>query len=102
METCVGRRACRVVFTVFLLVLNTVIAETYSPDTDTDNPLITETFLTRTNGLKQTSSWQGREATSTAVDLTSELGDMTDIPASVSITGEREGKIWNHCDAQKC
>ncbi|KAK2904807.1 hypothetical protein QQF64_032935 [Cirrhinus molitorella] len=91
METCVERRAYRVVFTVFLLVLNTVIAETFSTDTDTDNPLSTETFLTRTTGSKQTSSWPGREATATAVNLSSGLGEMTDIPASVSITGERKG-----------
>uniref|UniRef100_A0A673HQC5 Protein HEG-like n=1 Tax=Sinocyclocheilus rhinocerous TaxID=307959 RepID=A0A673HQC5_9TELE len=91
METCVERRACRVVFTVFLLVLNTVIAQTFSPDADTDNPLSTDTFFTRTTGVKQTSSWPGRKATTTAVDLSSGLGEMTDIPASVSITGAREG-----------
>uniref|UniRef100_A0A671KGH3 Protein HEG-like n=1 Tax=Sinocyclocheilus anshuiensis TaxID=1608454 RepID=A0A671KGH3_9TELE len=91
METCVARRAYRVVFMVFLLVLNTVIAETFSPDTDTDNLLSTETFFIRTTGLKQTSSWPGREATATAVDLSSGLGDMTDIPAGVSITRAREG-----------
>ncbi|XP_016305464.1 protein HEG-like [Sinocyclocheilus anshuiensis] len=92
METCVERRACRVVFTVFLLVLNTVIAETFSPDADTDNPLSTETFFTRTTGVKQTSSGPGRKATTTAVDLSSGLGEMTDIPASMSITGAREEK----------
>uniref|UniRef100_A0A9J7ZVR8 Heart development protein with EGF-like domains 1 n=1 Tax=Cyprinus carpio carpio TaxID=630221 RepID=A0A9J7ZVR8_CYPCA len=93
METCVARRACRVVFTVFLLVLNTVIAETFSPDADTDNPLsnVTETFFTRTTGVKQTSSWPGRETTATAVDQSSVPGEMTDIPASVSTTGAREG-----------
>uniref|UniRef100_A0A8C2E6G0 Heart development protein with EGF-like domains 1 n=1 Tax=Cyprinus carpio TaxID=7962 RepID=A0A8C2E6G0_CYPCA len=91
METCAARRAYRVVFTVFLLVLNTVIAETFSPDTDTDNPLsnVTETFFIRTTGLKQTSSWPGREATATAVS--SGLEEKTDITASVSITGAREG-----------
>ncbi|XP_059356380.1 protein HEG-like isoform X2 [Carassius carassius] len=94
METCVERRACRVVFTVFLLVLDTVIAETFSPHADTDNPLsnVTETFFTQT-GVKQTSSWPGREATATAVDLSSGLNEMTDIPASVSTTGAREGHL---------
>ncbi|XP_052421115.1 protein HEG isoform X1 [Carassius gibelio] len=94
METCVERRACRVVLTVFLLVLNTVIAETFSPYADTDNPLskVTETFFTRT-GLKQTSSWPGREATATAVDLSTGLDEMTDIPVSVSTTGAREGHL---------
>ncbi len=103
METCVERRAYRVVFTVFLLVLNTVIAETLSPEADTDNPLsnVTETFFTRTTGVKQT-SWPEREATATAVDLSSGPGEMTDIPASVSITGAREGKTSMRCDAQKC
>lgn len=91
METCVARSAHRVVFTVFMLVLNTVIAETFSTDTDTDNPLSTETYFTRTTGLKQTSPWPGREATATAVDLPSGPGEMTDIPASVSITGTRAG-----------
>lgn len=98
METCVARSAHRVVFTVFMLVLNTVIAETFSTDTDTDNPLSTETFFTRTTDLKQTSSWPGREATATAVDLSSGTGEMTDIPASVSITGKRAGetstRLW--------
>lgn len=92
METCVARSAHRVVFTVFMLVLNTVITETFSTDTNTDNPLSTETFFTRTTGLKQTSSWPGREATATAVDLSSGPGEMTDIPASVSITGTRAGE----------
>ncbi|XP_077072661.1 protein HEG [Siphateles boraxobius] len=91
METCVARSARLVVFTVFLLVLNTVIAETLSTDTDTDNPLSTETYFTRASGLKQTSPWPGREATTTAVDLPSGPGEMTDIPASVSITGTRAG-----------
>lgn len=104
METCAARRAYRVVFTVFLLVLNTVIAETFSPDADTDNPLsnVTETFFTRTTGVKQTSSWPGRETTATAVDQSSVPGEMTDIPASVSTTGAREGKTSVRCDAQKC
>ncbi|XP_043104509.1 protein HEG [Puntigrus tetrazona] len=91
METCVERRARRVVFTVFLLVLNPVIAETFFTDADTDNPLSTETFFTRATGVKQASSRPGREATSTAGDLSSGLGEMTDVPASVSITGAREG-----------
>lgn len=100
METCVARSAHRVVFTVFMLVLNTVIAETFSTDTDTDtdNPLSTEPIFTRTTDLKQTSSWPGREATATAVDLSSGPGEMTDIPASVSITGTRAGetstRLW--------
>nr|Q6R8J2.1 RecName: Full=Protein HEG; AltName: Full=Heart of glass; Flags: Precursor [Danio rerio]AAR87664.1 heart of glass transmembrane isoform [Danio rerio] len=87
METC----ARRVLFTAALLVLSTVIAETFSTDSDTDNPLSTETFYSRASGLKQTSSWPGREATATAVDLSSGLGEMTEIPASVSITAAREG-----------
>ncbi|XP_051762024.1 protein HEG [Ctenopharyngodon idella] len=93
METCVARSAHRVVFTVFMLVLNTVIAETLftDTDTDTDNPLSTEPFFTRTTDLKQTSFWPGREATATAVDLSSGPEEMTDIPASVSITGTRAG-----------
>ncbi|XP_052462507.1 protein HEG isoform X1 [Carassius gibelio] len=90
METSFARGAYRVVFTGFLLVLNTVITETFSPDTDTDNPLsnVTETFSIRAAGLKQTSSWPGREATATAVDLSSGPGEKTDSPASVSITRE--------------
>lgn len=98
METCVARSAHRVVFTVFMLVLNTVIAETLFTDTDTDNPLSTEPFFTRTTDLKQTSFWPGREATATAVDLSSGPEEMTDIPASVSITGTRAGetstRLW--------
>ncbi|XP_059418333.1 protein HEG-like [Carassius carassius] len=90
METSFARSAYRVVFTGFLLVLNTVITETFSPDRNTDNPLsnVTETFFIRVAGLKQTSSWPGREATATAVDLSSGPGQKTDIPASVSITRE--------------
>ncbi|XP_051567022.1 protein HEG-like [Myxocyprinus asiaticus] len=90
METCGRRRAHRVVFAVLLFALNTVIAETFSPYTDSDSPLSSETFSARTTGLKHTTSWPEREATATAVDLSSATGQ-GGIPASVSITETQTG-----------
>ncbi|KAI7808618.1 protein HEG [Triplophysa rosa] len=89
METCARRRAQRVAVTVFLLVLNAAIVESFSTDADTDIPLITESFPARTTGLKQTTTWPDRGAAATTVDLE----EMTDVPASVSITGARADKL---------
>lgn len=88
METCARRRAQRVAFTVFLLVLNATIVESSSTDADTDIPLSTESVAARTTDLKQTTTWPDRGAAATTVDLE----EMTDVPASVSITGARAGK----------
>lgn len=82
METCARRRAQRVAFTVFILVLNTTVVVSFSTDADTDIPPSTETFPSRTTGLKQTNSWPDRGAAATTVDLE----EITDVPASVSIT----------------
>lgn len=95
METCARRRAQRVAFTAFLLV---AIVESFSTDANTDIPLSTETFPARTTGLKRTTSWTDRGAAATTVDLE----EMTDVPASVSITRARAGKTCGPraCDAR--
>ncbi|XP_052003833.1 protein HEG isoform X2 [Xyrauchen texanus] len=92
METCGMRRAHCVVFAVLLFALNTVIAETFSPRTDSDRPLSSKAFSEGTTGLKHTTSWLGRGATATALDQATGQGDITDIPASVSITEAQTGQ----------
>ncbi|TRZ03751.1 hypothetical protein DNTS_009743 [Danionella cerebrum] len=91
METCVRRRARRVVFMLVLLVLNALITKAFSTDADTEFPLSSESSNTQTAGVKQTTSWGERVATAPAVHVSSGRGEMTDIPASVSITAARRG-----------
>ncbi|XP_065108124.1 protein HEG isoform X2 [Paramisgurnus dabryanus] len=86
METCARRRAHRVAFTLFLLVLRTAAVKSFTTETDTDNPLSTETFSNTTSvSLKQTTSRPDGDAVVTTAE------EMTDIPASVSTTGARTG-----------